>query len=153
MTGIIYWSFYRIFTTYAVVWSGWYILCTASVLVLGLARGIKKSYVYQLLAIITLTAIFICIILYATVSALAATIVTVVICLIAIAAVPIAYNKLEGSTPLAVKIICGVIIVGGVIGMSILGKISGFADNFAIFSFVMVSLYIIMFVAASVMFY
>lgn len=153
VTGLIYWGFYRSYTTYAVVWSGWHILCTAGVLSLGLARGIKKQCIYQLLASITLTAVYICAMLFATVSSLAATIVTVVIVMLAIGAVPIAYNQLEGSTPKVVKGVCGSIIVVGVVGTAILGKVSGFASNFAIFSFVMGSLYVVMFVVASILFY
>ena len=73
--------------------------------------------------------------------------------LLAVGAVPVAYNHLEGGTPTHVKVICGILILAAVVGMAVMGYILKVANNFAIFSFVMAAIYIVLFVIASALFY
>jgi hypothetical protein len=107
----------------------------------------------MILANITLTAVFVCLLLFFTVEIFIATLVTIVLFLLAVGAVPVAYNHLEGSTPTHVKVICGFLILTAVVGMALMGYILKVANNFAIFSFVMVAIYIVLFVIASALFY
>lgn len=135
------------------VWSGWYILCGAAQVVLSFLLNIKKTYIYILLANIAAAAVFICLLLFFTVDVLPAALVTVILCVIAVGSIPIAYNNLEGHTPLAVKLICGGVIVVGVIGIAIVGWVTNYISDFAVFTFVMGALYVVLFLMASVMFY
>lgn len=82
-----------------------------------------------------------------------AALVTIVLCILAIGAVPIAYNSLEGNTPLAVKLICGGLIVVGVGGIAIVGWVSNYVSDFAVFSFVMGAVYFVLLLMGSAMFY
>jgi hypothetical protein len=121
--------------------------------VLGLLRNIKRTYIYLLLANIALTAVFICILLFATQPPFPAALATLVLCLLAIGAVPVAYNNLEGSVPTSVKATCALLIVSGVVTIAVLGYVLQVASNFAIFSFVMWAGYIVLLLTASAMFY
>ena len=107
----------------------------------------------MILANITLTAVFICLLLFFTVQLFIATLVTIVLFLLVVGAVPVAYNHLEGGTPTHVKVICGILILAAVVGMAVMGYILKVANNFAIFSFVMAAIYIVLFVIASALFY
>ena len=51
------------------------------------------------------------------------------------------------------KVICGILLIGGIIALAVLGFAFNLASDFAVFSFVMGSLYIILFVIASAMYY
>jgi hypothetical protein len=55
--------------------------------------------------------------------------------------------------PIYIKAICGSIIGGGVIALSIVGFALGFASDFTVFTFVMFSIYIILMIIAGGMFY
>lgn len=135
------------------IWSGWYILCLGALIVIGLFRNIHKNYIYLLIGNLAATIVFICILLYMTVSIIPATLVTLILGMLAIGAIPVAYNTLEGQTPLAVKLICGGVILAGIIGVAVAGWATNYAGNLAVFSFVMGAIYIVLFLTASIMFY
>lgn len=135
------------------IWAGWYILCLGALIVLGLFRNISKNYIYLLIGNLAATIIFICVLLFITVSVVPATLVTLILGMLAIGAVPVAYNTLEGHVPLAVRLICGGIILAGIIGVAVAGWVTNYASDLAVFSFVMGAIYIVIFIMASIMFY
>lgn len=151
--GIIYWCFYKDNTAYALIWAALYIFCSGAAVAYGLFRNIKKTVIYMILVNIILTGVFVCLLLFLTVSIFPAALVTMMLFLLAVGAVPVAYNHLEGNTPTSVKIICGLLITVGVVSMAVIGHMLQVADNFAIFSFVMASIYIVLFVIATALFY
>lgn len=51
------------------------------------------------------------------------------------------------------KVICGVLVIGGIIALSIIGFALGFASNFAVFSFIMTCIYIILMLVGGAIFY
>lgn len=135
------------------VWAGFYISTLVSMLALGITKKIKKQLIYWLLLNIAMTIVFICVFLGFTAPVLLAVIVSVVLFLLCIAAIPIAYIYIEGHLPTYVKAICGIAIIGGVIILALMGFILQIASNFAIFTFIMISLYVILFIVATVIFY
>jgi len=50
-------------------------------------------------------------------------------------------------------VICAVIIIGSLIAMAILGFLLDIASNFAVFSFICVSVFLILFITATALFY
>jgi hypothetical protein len=153
LCGIVYWCFYRKETAFVMVWSGWYILCGGALIIIGLFRNIHKNYIYLLIGNIAATIVFICVLLFFTVEVVFAALVTVVLCMLAVGAIPVAYNYIEGNPPLAVKLICGGVIVLGVVGVAVAGWITDYVSDLAVFSFVMGAIYVVFFLMASIMFY
>lgn len=135
------------------VWAGIYILCLAGMLSYGVAKKIKKSLVYWLILNTGLTICFICLFLAFNVPAIIAIIVSVVLFLACIGAIPVAFFNIEGHLPTYIKVICGTIIGGGVIALSIIGFVLEFASNFAVFTFVLISIYLILMMIGGGMFY
>ena len=135
------------------IWSGFYILMAVVMVIQGCLRNIKRAYIYLMVVNIFLTIVFLCVILYFTIQVFEATLVTVILLLLAIGSIPIAYSNLEGRIPKAVKIICGSIIVIGVAAIAVVGWNFNVASNFAIFSFVMGSIYVVLFIMASIMYF
>ena len=101
---------------------------------------------------IALTMVYMCVMLYLTIQVFSATLVTVILLLLAIGSIPIAYSNLEGRIPTAVKVICGSIIILGVAAIAVLGFVFNIASNFAIYSFVVIAIYIVLFIMATIMF-
>ena len=62
-------------------------------------------------------------------------------------------NDNLGRIPTYVKVICGIVIGGGVIILSIIGFTYGFASDFAVFTFVMLCIYLILMIIGGAMFY
>jgi hypothetical protein len=100
-----------------------------------------------------LTIFFICIFLGFTVQPIAAIVVGIILAMAIVGAIPIAYVYIKGSLPFELKIVCGGIIVIGVIVISLLGFLLDLISDFAVFSFVMGVIYIILMIVASVIFY
>lgn len=73
------------------IWSGFNILSLAAMLAYGITKKIEKSLIYWLLANLALTILFICIFLGFTVPAINAIIVSVILCLACIGAIPVAF--------------------------------------------------------------
>ena len=150
---MIYWCFYRQYTAYALIWAGIYILVSGAAVAYGLFRNIKRGVVYMMLVNIGLTGVFVCLLLFMTVEVFQAALVTLVLCLLAIGAVPVAYNHLNGSIPTYIKIITGSLIFLGVVGTAITGFFLNVASDFAVFSFVAGSIYLVLFILASALYY
>jgi len=135
------------------LWAAIYIIFTASMLGYGILKSMKKQYIYLLILNISLTLCFICIFLGCTVQPIIAIVVSIILAIACVGAIPIAYVYIEGTLPFALKIVCGSVIVGGVILISLLGFLLDVVSDFTVFSFVMGAIYIILMVVASVMFY
>ena len=151
--GVVYWIFYRQDTVFVMIWSCFYIIVAVAMIVQGFLRNIKRPYIYIMVANVFLTMAYICVILYMTVQVFTASVVTVILVLLSVGSIPIAYSTLEGRIPTAVKVICGLIIGLGVAAIAVVGWVFNVASNFAIFTFVMVSMYIVLFIIASIMFF
>lgn len=78
---------------------------------------------------------------------------TAAIVLLAVGCIPIAYNNLEGYVPTSVKVICSLIVGGGVLAIAAIGWIFNLASNFAVFSFLMLCIFLVLFAVASAIFY
>lgn len=92
--GAVYWAFYRSNTAFVVVWAGWYTMSAVAALVFSLLRNIKRSYVYLMVINILLTVLYVCLLLFLTSSVFVAGLVTAILLMLGIGAVPIAYNNL-----------------------------------------------------------
>jgi hypothetical protein len=150
--GVVYWCFYRESTVFAMIWCGWYILCLLAMVIQGALRNIKRTYIYLLVLNILLTMVFVCLLLFLTVSVFPATLVTVILVMLSVGAVPIAYSNLEGHIPTPVKATCGLVIGVGVGSIAGIGLAFDVASNFAVFSFVMACIYLVLFVMAIIMY-
>jgi hypothetical protein len=135
------------------VWAVIYIISLAGMLSYGVAKKMNKSLIYWLILNTGLTICFICLFLAFNAPAIIAIIVSVVLFLVCIGAIPAAFLNIEGHLPTYIKAICGSIIVGGVISLSIVGFALGFASNFAVFTFVLISIYLILMIIGGGMFY
>ena len=153
VAGAVYWAVYRQDTVYVMVWSIFYILVALAMIIQGFLRNIKRTYIYIMTVNIFLTMVFICVILYLTVQVFTATLVTVILVLLSVGAIPIAYSTLENRIPTVVKVICGLVIGIGVAAIAVLGFVFKVASNFAIFSFVMGALYVVLFLIAAIMYF
>lgn len=151
--GVIFWSALNSEITYAMVWAAVYILGLSGMLSFGVVKKIEKSLIYWLVLNVGLTICFICIFLGFTVPPIIAIIVSVVLFLACLGAVPVAYIYIEGHLPTYIKVICGVFIGGGVVILSIIGFVFGFASDFAVFTFVMAAIYIILMIIGGAIFY
>ena len=94
LSGATYWAFYRSNTGYVMFWSGWYILSSVAMIIYGLLRNMKKTYVYIIAINILVTMIYICVLLFFTVSLISAGFVTIILFLLSVGAVPVAYNSI-----------------------------------------------------------
>jgi hypothetical protein len=150
--GVVYWSAYHEEVTYAMVWGGLNILGLGAMLAYGITKKIEETLIYWLIANLGLTILFICIFLGFTVPPLAAIVVSVVLFLACIGAVPVAFVYIKGHLPTPVKALCGIFIIGGIVGLSIAGFVLGFASNFAVFTFIMACIYIILMLIGGVIF-
>lgn len=135
------------------VWATIYIISLTGMLSYGVTKKIKKSLIYWLLLNTGLTICFICLFLAFNEPIILAIIVSVVLFLVCVGAIPVAFIYIEGHLPTYIKAICGSIIGGGVIALSIVGFNLGFASNFVVFTFVILSIYIILMIIAGGMFY
>jgi hypothetical protein len=135
------------------IWAGIYIISLAGMISYGVAKKIEKKLIYWLILNLGLTICFICIFLGFTVPPIIAIIVSVVLFLACIGAIPVAFVYIEGHLPTYIKIICGVVIGGGVATLSVIGFAYGFASNFAVFTFVILCIYVILMIVASAIFY
>ena len=152
LVGAVYWAFYRADTVYVAIWAFWYLLCSVAFLVFSVVRNIKKNYIYLMAINIILTVIYLCVILFLTISAYVAGLVTAILFMLGVGSVPIAYNYIENRIPKVVKIVCGGIIVAGVVGIAVVGVVFQVASHFAIFSFVMGAVYIVLFSTATIIY-
>lgn len=91
MLGVVYWSAYHSEVFYAMIWSGVNIFGLAAMLAYGITKKIEKSLIYWLVANLALTIFFICIFLGFTVPAINAIIVSVILCLACVGAIPVAF--------------------------------------------------------------
>jgi hypothetical protein len=153
LVGAIYWIFYRNDTIYLVIWSAWYLLAAVGMLIFSLLRNIKRSYVYLMVVNILLTVLYVCVLLFLTTSVFVAGLVTAILLMLGLGAVPVAYNSLEGRIPTAVKVVCGALIVVGVVAIAVVGFVFQVASNFAVFSFVMAAIYIVLFAVGSILYF
>ena len=108
---------------------------------------------FWLILNIGLTIAFLIIFIFFTLSTMIAILISIIIGMICIGAIPLAFNRIQGSVPTVVKVICGICIVGSITVLSIVAFMNNFASNFAIFSFIIIASYIIVFLLASLVFY
>ena len=134
------------------IWAAWYMLCGVTAVVICLFRNIHRTYIYVMLTNIALTIIFICVLLFFTVGIFVAALVTVILVMLSIGAIPIAYSHLEGNMPGWVKIIVATVIGAGVIGISVAGWATNVVSDFAVFTFLMGALFVVFFLVASAMY-
>lgn len=135
------------------VWALVHIIAFSVMLSYGIAKKIEKKLVYNLIFNVFLTICFICIFLALTNDAIIAIIVSITLFMICVGAVPVAFQHIEGHLPNYIKIICGVVIGGGIIGLSIASIFLNFASNFAVFSFDMSCIYLILLIIGLSIFY
>jgi hypothetical protein len=135
------------------VWAAIYIIALTGMLAYGVVKKIQKSLIYWLIANLGLTICFICVFIGFKAPAIVAIIISAVLFMACVAAVPVAFLYIEGYLPTFIKAICGIIIGGGVIVLSVIGFVLGFASDFAVFTFVMFCIYIILMVIAGGIFY
>lgn len=96
---------------------------------------------------------FICLFLGFTASLAVSVVVSIIMLMSFVAAIPITYVYLELALSLALKIVCATIIVGGVLSIAFLGFLLDVVSDFTVFSFVMGAIYIIIMIVSSVIFY
>jgi hypothetical protein len=135
------------------IWGVFNILALTGMLSYGVAKKIEKNLLYWLILNLGLTICFICIFLGFTAPPLIAAVVSAILLIACVGAVPVAFIYIEGHLPTYVKAICGVIIGGGIIVLSIMGFSLGLASNFAVFSFIMTCTYIVLMVIGGALFY
>ena len=76
------------------IWAAFYMLVAVVMIIQGCLRNIKRAYIYVMVANLFLTIAYLCIILYLTIQVFVATLVTAVLLLLAVGAIPIAYSNL-----------------------------------------------------------
>ena len=76
------------------IWSCFYIIVAVATVIQGFLRNIKRPYIYVMAANIFLTMTYICVVLYMTVQVFTASVVTVILVLLSVGAIPIAYSTL-----------------------------------------------------------
>jgi len=153
VAGAVYWAIYRQDTVYVMAWAIFYIIVGVAMVIQGFLRNIKRPYIYVMTVNIFVTMAFICIILFLTVHFYVATVVTVILVLLSVGAIPIAYSTLENRIPTAVKVVCGLIIGIGVAAIAVVALAFGVASNFVVFSFVMGAIYLVLYTLAAVMYF
>ena len=100
-----------------------------------------------------MTIFFICIFLGFKAEPIVAIIVSAILLMACVAAVPVAFLYIEGYLPTYIKAICGSIIGGGTVTLSVVGFSLGFASDFAVFTFIIFSVYIVLMVVGGTIFY
>lgn len=151
--GVVYWSFYHRETGLAMVWAVVHIFAFSIMLTYGIAKKIEKKLVYCLIVNVFLVICFICLFLALTNDAIVAVIVSITLFMICVGAIPVAFQHIEGHLPTYIKIICGVVIGGGIAGLSIGSVLLNYASNYAVFSFDMGCLYLILVIIGLSIFY
>lgn len=76
------------------VWAGIYILTLAAIMVMAIAKLIQKKYVYWLIINVSLTLLFVCVFLGLTQKPYIAGIVSIVVFMVCVGAIPVVHLRL-----------------------------------------------------------
>lgn len=149
MGGLVF-SFNYVDYQYGVAWAAIFLTLSVISLILGFLSEVERKAMVILSVLAGLSVLFICLLISFAYAIFAGVIIAVISLLVIIGMLPIYYLVSEGNIPKKVIIMVSIIIGGIVIASAVVAFILKIASNFAIYSFVVGFIYIVIFIIATV---